>query len=345
MKIFPGFLLFVLLFLPGTLGGETSAGSAPAGQVSGDVSYLIPQTVFVGDAGRLVLPLGLVFAGVKGAVVDAPEALPRAKDLVISRIELENRGTNPRLLVDFIAYAPGIVELPPVKIASFTFTDLQIRIASILETEENSPVLSGPETPLAAPGTSTLIYGTVLGFILLFLVLITGILWGLPWVWLYRQGVRRRRILRAMDRILRQQRNNLLKRKAGEEKLILVRISSEFRSFLALITGENCRALVPREFIGLPLPASGEKSLSGQFLAEIFRDCDALRFSGCAIGGPEVLAIIDRIKVFIDALDRAEGEARRAAGGAPGKGRENSAAAGRKIPGEGVFRVPAGRVL
>jgi hypothetical protein len=265
--------------------------------------------VFVGDAGRLVLPLGPVFAGVKGAVVEAPEALPRVKDLVISRIELENRGISPRLLIDFVAYAPGIIDLPPVKIASFTFTDMRVRIASILEAEGNSPVLSGPAAPLSAPGTPALIYGAVLGGILFFLLLITGLLWGLPWFRLCREEARRRLALRTMDRILRQQRNNLLKRKAGEEKLILMRISSEFRSFLALVTGRNCRALVPREFIGLPLPPSGEEALSGRFLAGIFRDCDTLRFRGGVVEEAAVLGLMDRIKVFVEALGRAGREA------------------------------------
>jgi hypothetical protein len=80
-----------------------SALFAQDGSRPQDLYYLLPQTVYVGDAARLVLPLGTTFSGVGGAVLDRPEQLPPGGDLVISRVEIENRGGQARLLVDLTA--------------------------------------------------------------------------------------------------------------------------------------------------------------------------------------------------------------------------------------------------
>jgi hypothetical protein len=164
--------LLLLLILPGfpVLPQESASGDkAP---------YLIPQTIFVGDKGRLVVPLepGTVAVGFEGADAN----LPRTPDLLISRAELVRRGAAVLLLVDFQAFAPGRIELPPIEIAlkengaSHTFTGLEVTVSSILEMEQRGMVLSGPAEPLAAPGTAAMIYGTILGIILLLLALTLG---------------------------------------------------------------------------------------------------------------------------------------------------------------------------
>jgi hypothetical protein len=248
-------------------------------------------------------------------VIDSPDLLPRTEDLVLSRVELESRGPGPRLLIDFIAYAPGIIDVPPIEIASFTFRDLRVEIASILAGEDGSLALSGPAPLLPAPGTAALIYGTVFGIILLILGAALGGLWGIPGLRRFWEKVKRRRLIASMKKILGQLRNSQAKRGPGGEGEILARLSAEFRSFLCFLTGTNCRVLVPREFLFMPVPIPGAKGgeaaadsgvLSGRFLRDFFSRCDTLRFSGMAIGGEDVYGLLDEAGAFIKALEAAE---------------------------------------
>jgi hypothetical protein len=303
-------IILILLIYP----GEAQEGEGD------DSPYTIPQTIFVGDRGRLVIPLGSTFSGSEGGVLRGPEGLPQSEDLIITRVELEHRGTMSRLLIDFQAYAPGIIELPPIEIASHTFTGLEITISSILDTRPQGMVLSGPAPPLSAPGTAVMIYGTTLGIIGFFLLVVLGRIWGLPRLRRLGTRLRRRRMIRSMGKILRRLRNTLVKDKSatgvagGPEGEILGRVSREFRTFLGLLSGMNCRAMVPREFLDLPFlagfPEDQDEALSGTFLCDIFRRCDTLRFSGAGIEGAAVIGVLDDFKRIIDALDRGEGEAR-----------------------------------
>jgi hypothetical protein len=301
------------------------SGEAQEGEGRGDSPYSIPQTIFVGDRGRLVVPLGSAFSGSEGRIFRGPEELPQSEDLVITQVELERRGGMSRLLIDFQAYAPGIIELPPIEIASYTFTGLELTISSILDAGPQGKVLSGPTPPLAAPGTAVMIYGTVLGILGFFLLLVLGRIWGLSRLRNLGMRFRRRRRIRAMGKILRRLRSTLLKDRSGPagggpEAEILGHISREFRVFLGLLCGMNCRAMVPREFLALPSltgsPEDHDAVLSGEFLCDIFYRCDTLRFSGAGIKGDEVLDILDDFKRVTDALDYRERGARGFSGAA-----------------------------
>jgi hypothetical protein len=318
---FPRILPALFLLASAVLSADGKADAFTDGLADG--SYLIPQTVFVGDRGQLVFPLGGAFAGIAETRIDSPEFLPRTPDLVIFRAELENRGGNPRLLIDFTAYVPGLIELPPIEIASFVFTDLRIEIGSILAGEGDPLVLSGPASFLPAPGTSILIYGTVLGLILLILGAIAGRIWGVPGLRRFWEQAKQRRLIASMKRILRQLRDRQVKGGSVGDGEIVARLSAEFRTFLCLVTGTNCRVLVPREFLSLSVPGSAadraaaadSRVLSGEFLRDFFSRCDTLRFSGTIIGAAEVCRLLDGAAVFIKAL---EGAGRnRPAGGGP----------------------------
>jgi hypothetical protein len=275
----------------------------PSG-VSGDTTpYIIPQRIFVGDKGRLVFPLGSAFAGTEGTVIQGAD-LPRSKDLVISRVELECRGASARLLVDFQAYIPGLILLPPIEIASHTFTGLEVSISSILSVEQRGMVLSEPAEPLAAPGTAVMIYGTILGIIFLLLALTLGGFWGKTRLNSFTEGIRRRRVIRAMGRSLKRLRS------AGADKTdknreILETLSGEFRTFLGILMGTNCRAMVPREFLTLPALGTGY-GLSPSALSELFRHCDTLRFSGAAIEKEAVFNLLEEFRKLTGLLDAAE---------------------------------------
>jgi hypothetical protein len=286
----------------------------PASSQEGDAPYLIPQTIFVGDKGRLVVPLepGMVeAAGVKNTTI-RDSGLPRSTDLVINRVELERRGTSSRLLIDFQAFTPGRITLPPIEItfkengASRTFTGLEITVSSILQVEQQGMVLSGPAAPLIAPGTIALIYGTILGIILLLLALTLTGFKGRTRLRDFAEGWRRRRVIRAMGKSLKRLRDM----ETGREGEILETLSGEFRTGLGVLTGMNCRAMVPREFLALPALGEGY-ALSPAALSELFRRCDTLRFSGTGIEQGAVVSLLDEFKEMTLLLEAAEKDRRR----------------------------------
>ncbi|GHV75358.1 hypothetical protein AGMMS49942_01790 [Spirochaetia bacterium] len=279
----------------------------------GDAPYLIPRKIFVGDKGRLVFPLGHdTDISAIGAVIQGAD-LPQSRDLIISRVEVEQRGASVRLLVDFQAFTPGRIPLPPIKIAlngvSHTFTGLEVTVSSILQVEQRGMVLSGPLEPLAAPGTAALIYGTVLGIILLVLVLTLGGFWGKIRVKDFAERWRRRRVIRAMERNIKRLQSALAGAEAGvgREGQILETLSGEFRTCLGILTGINCRAMVPREFLSLPA-LGGPLALSPAALSELFRRCDILRFSGAGIEPAVVRKLLDEFKEMTFLLALAEKE-------------------------------------
>jgi hypothetical protein len=285
--------------------------------IPGDAEpYTIPQTIFVGDQGRLALPLGSAFAGVEAAVIQGP-LLPRSKDLTINRVELEKRGAAAMLLVDFQGYVPGTITLPPIKIASHTFAGLEVTISSILSVEQQGMILSGPAEPLAAPGTAALIYGAILGIILLLLALTLGSVWGKTRLWDFAERLKRQRVIRAMGRTLKR----LRAASPGGDIEILETLSRDFRVLLGMLTGINCRAMVPSEFLALDGLGSGA-SLRPEAVADLFRRCDALRFSGEGIEREAVFALLDEFKTLAGLLDAAERDKNRLPLSGPGP-REN----------------------
>jgi hypothetical protein len=270
-------------------------------------SYLIPQTVYVGD--RAVLVVTLDYAPGNGLVLTGePPALP---DLVIHRIELERRGENGRLLIDFTAYVPGRVELPPFEIEGVPFTGLHIEIASILGTDETALVLSPPAPPLAVPGTGVLVYGTVSGLVLFLLMAAWALVFGPRRFAGWLKKWRRKRLIASLAGMERRLRRALIRESPAVKNFgdRLNFLAAEFRTFLALFTGENCRAMTAGELSGLPPlgPAAGDNLyLSGAFLGVFFRRCDDLRFSGAEAPKNDLLDMLGELKAFTAALNRAE---------------------------------------
>lgn len=270
-----------------------------------DLYYLLPQTVYVGDAGRLVLPLGATFSGVGGTVLDRPEQLPPGGDLVISRIEIENRGGQARLLVDFTAYVPGTVTFPPITVGSFVFPGIEVNIASILDAgpPENSRVLSPYAPPVPVPGTMGIIYAFALAIVILILGSAALGIWGFPWFFRWRRLLKRRRMIRNLSRTVRQLRAAL----AGDSPAcgaVLDRLNGELRHFLEFFTGCPCASMVPGEFLSLTGPG-GEY---GPFLSGLFGSCDRLRFGGAEAPAGEVLTMLDEVQVFAASCEK-EGKA------------------------------------
>jgi hypothetical protein len=269
--------------------------------------YLLPQTIFVGDSGRLVVPLGRAFAEVDPFAWENSENLPKTPDLFIKRIELERRGDASRLLIDFIPYAPGILALPPLEFSSLgaalpTLSGLEVQIASILDPSQM--FLSEPAPPLAVPGTSFLIYGTLALVIALFFLGIPLSIWirnhsGEFWL-----RFRRRRLLGGMGKFLRRLTQECNIDKSADPAFCLSRLSGELREFLSLFTGVNCRSLTAGEF----LVSSTHPALPPARLSGLFRSWDTLRFSGQGMKMEDLFRALGETEKLISELDKAERE-------------------------------------
>jgi hypothetical protein len=274
-------------------------GTARDADVRLDEAYLIPQMVFVGDPGRLALPLGNALPDVRDVVLDDPSELPAMPDGIITRVELETRGETRRLIVDFRAFTPGEIELPPIEIDSLTFRGLKVTVASILEAEGNTLILSEPALPLTVPGTMGIIYGTALGILAFIVGLVFLAFRGGPAFRRWREILRRRHTLWSMSRMVRYLRDGL--DKDGPASEALDKLTAEFKTFLSLFTGMNCQAMTGEEFLFLP-PLTSEPS--GPFLRDFFRRCDALRFSGVEIERRCVMELLEQVKDFIRKMEK-----------------------------------------
>jgi hypothetical protein len=296
VKGFPPQKAPAVLFLFLVFAGAPGRGAAQE-------AYLIPRTIFVGDRGRLVVPLGQAFTAAEAFVRSAPGELPESADLTITRIEMENRNGSPRLIIDFIPYAPGILPLPALEIPvpggkTLELSGLSAAVASILAPREAA--LSAPAPPLSAPGTGLIIYGTSAGILLLLFLSIGLSVWGRRNFASFWERFRRRRLLRTMTRFLRRIDAESLSGKTGSPAESLSLLSGQFREFLSLFTGTDCRPLTAGEFSSLPFYPD--------FLCPFFRRCDRLRFSGGGIDRRDLQAALEEIRSFIDILARAEAE-------------------------------------
>ena len=316
----------VLLLLPCRAGAQNPPPPVPRTETP----YLLPQTIFVGDPGRLVVPLGQDYAGAAPFVLEAPEKLSQLPDMVIRRIELEHRGGGARLLIDFISYAPGLLSFPPLDLpapdlpedALPAITGLEVSVASILSPSQMT--LSESASSLAVPGTSLLIYGTLALILFLLFLGIGGSLWGrrhFRGIW---ERLRRRHLLRVMMRFLLRLRqecnldNNGKGGRSGRPQkapgFYLTLLSGEFREFLSLFTGVNCRPLSAGEFMYLSLEYGREASeedralLSPAFLCRLFRTWDTLRFSGRLMDRVDLFLALQETENFLIALEKAERE-------------------------------------
>jgi hypothetical protein len=287
-------------------------------------AYLVPQTVYVGDRATLVVPLPQGMAGTGGDAQLGPELQELSSpDIELRRVALERRPAGSRLLVEFSAFRPGPLELPPLEIGGGRFAGLVVEIASIIDSGDKDSVLSPPATPLAIPGTGFLMYGTLAALALFILLGLWIMLWGRKhlggWILKWKRG----RLIAAMRGIERRLRKMALKERQYRETLNL--LSAEFRAFLSFFTGQNCRAMTAAEFGCLarePLFAALAEfdvniadvhvvgaNTGGGFLGAFFSRCDAVRFSGEAIRAPDVFSLLDALRRFLAALEKAEKKA------------------------------------
>jgi len=281
--------------------------------------WLIPRTVFVGDNATLVLPLPPSLLPETGDTVLDAYSLLSTEDIDLRRVTLEKRVSGNRLLVEFTAFRPGLIELPLIEIAETSFSGLTVTIASLLDTSR-APELSRAASTLAMPGTAFLLYGTMAGFVLLILLA----------VWFFYRG---RHLLHRLHEkwkrwslfvFMKNTEKNLsrLLLRGENKREILDKLSDEFRMFLSFLSGKNCRAMTAGEFEKIPLEFETQVNafLAGAFwansipengdvisticLGKFFRRCDELRFSGIDAGKDDIKLLLADLRLFLAAAEK-----------------------------------------
>ena len=275
-------------------------------------SYLIPRIVYIGDQSRLVVTLNENFSKTQAFVSSTHETLTkilpegyqrRTAPVVINRIELDRRSDHPRLLIDFIPYVSGHVTLPSILIAEvppLEITGLSVSVASILGSNDSS--LAEPAAPLAAPGTSLYVYSLTAIVLIIILFGIIGSIWSKKHFAFYKRRFYRRRLFRAMERLLKKL-SAECSDGAQSAELFSV-LSSEFREFLSLFSGTDCRALTSGEFYSIGF--SEPDLLNSEYLSGLFKRLEMIRFTGSAVTEEQFLEVIDEVHSFLTNLDQAE---------------------------------------
>ena len=274
---------------------------------------LIPPTVYVGDRARLFVPLTWFPSGDGTQAGLSPSS--GGGDLVIHEAALEQWGGEPVLVVEFTPYATGVLELPPLKLEGSFYRGLRVEIASVLDNGpgegESRMALSGLAPPLAVPGTSFFIYGVLAGIMAALLVSLGGRLWIRRCLRTMLLRWRRRRLIVSMGRIARRLENSLGSLRSPDSlRERLDYLCGEFRIFLGLFTLKHCQSMTAGELGAIPALVDpgqpGAAVLGGAFLGPFFRRCDDLRYGGGGISGEDLRDILEKLRIFLNTLDRAE---------------------------------------
>ena len=267
-------------------------------------SWMIPRIVYVGDPATLITPLPESREIADFILLPHDENFPRDSNIDFHRIVLERRLSGSRLLIEFTAFLPGVLELPDIVIGGEIFSGLSITINSVIR---EGGELSPPAAALAMPGTALMIYGSIA--ILVMLLLLT--------IWFFMHG---RRHLEKLILKLKQWKNfasikRIEKRlyasltKGADKRDILNKLSDEFKIFLGFFTGQNCRAMTSFEFKKMPpelfaFNGQNADNFGPLFLSGFFHRCDDFRFSGNAVNDKDIFVLLDDLRLFVAALEK-----------------------------------------
>jgi len=276
---------------------------------------LKPQQIFVGDFATLILEFPAEEqnnnqTGV-GDIILTPQSgfMPSDPDIDFHRIKLERSVTGKKLLIEFSAFIPGKIELPVIEIGGENFAGITITVSSVID-EHSSHVLSGAATALAIPGTSLMLYGTLVIIIFLIIIMLLFFTKGRSFIKKLIQKWKFIRLFNSMRKIEKQLRREILK--DIEKRVILDKLSDEFRIFLSNLIGINCRVKTAHEFERLDFTNSTFKNtvhinlVCTTTLPTFFRTLDNIRFSGDTIDSQNINKLLDDLNSFLTAFENAD---------------------------------------
>jgi len=277
-------------------------------------AYLVPRIIYVGDSASFVLPLPASSQDEDFVITSYDkDLLPSAPNIDFHRIILERRVTGSRLIIEFTPFAAGVLELPDINIGRDCFSGFTITVNSLIDSR-SAPVLSSAASALAMPGTAAMLYVSMAVVVVIILSALWFVFKGRSVIGRLREELKRRRLFKS----IKNTEKNLYKLvlKGAEKRIILDKLSDEFKNFLSIFTGHNCRVMTAREFTEffprLPQQFLAQED-SASFLGKFFRRCDELRFSGSEIDAQSVFNLLSDLRNFTCTLENNEKEKNREA--------------------------------
>jgi hypothetical protein len=274
--------------------------------------HTIPKNIYVGDKAVLILPLPGT-AQNSGDIVLSPSSadFPLHENIDFHKITLERRTGTSRLMVEFTAFAVGLLELPPIEIGVDRFSGLSFTVNSITEDaalneKRSSLTLSGPASSLAMPGTALMFYGTIAAIIFFILLTIWFFLKGRVFLKKWKEKYKYWKLFNSMKLIEKRLYKNVFK--GADKRIILDKLSGQFRVFLSIMTGINCRSMTAGNFETREFEmALNNQRIMNRFnlslLGKFFNKCDELRFSGDNIDSQEIINLLDSLRNFIVTME------------------------------------------
>jgi len=279
-------------------------------------AYLIPRQIYVGDPASFVLPLPPSEQNEDFVITSYDtDLLPSDPNIDFHRVILEHRTTGSRLIIEFTPFASGVLSLPGIEIGDDYFFGLTVTVNSLIDVHAD-PLLSAPASALAMPGTAAMLYGSMAVVVFVILLTLWFIFKGRAAIKNLRKKWKRLRLFKNMKTTEKRLYRALSK--GVEKRVVLDRLSNEFKAFLSILTENDCRAMTAREFIEfffqLPKDLFTAQEDTAYFLGSFFRKCDELRFSGSDIDVKSILHLLSELHLFTRALEKSEKDkSRRAA--------------------------------
>jgi hypothetical protein len=262
-----------------------------------NVPYTIPRQIYIGDPAVLVVPLSSSAENHPDIITAAD--LPKHKYIDFHKITLERHINAGRLVIEFTPFAAGELEFPLIEVGGHYFSDLKITVNSIIDRKE-AITLSSPASSLAMPGTSFMIYGLMALIVFILLFVIWFFAKGRRLVSIWREKWKRWRLFTNMRHTERRLYRALIKN--TDKRIILNKLSEEFRTFLSVLTKQNCRAMTAQEIGNL------QGIFPGKLPEDFFTRCDNLRFSGSSAETEDIMQLLTELRGFIDTAEGASHE-------------------------------------
>ncbi|MCL2440744.1 MAG: hypothetical protein FWD14_03310 [Treponema sp.] len=270
--------------------------------------YLIPRQIYVGDPASLIITLPATLQNDTIILTTLDSSLfPSDPNIDFHRIILEKRVTGSRLIIEFTPFIPGNLEFPVIEIGGEYFAGLIISVNSLINSSSagapagapaGAHVLSGAASVLAMPGTAVMLYGLLILLILIILLTVWFILKGRSVLQKLKERWKRHRLFVSV--LNTEKRLQKALNKGTNKREILDKISDEFREFLSVLTGKNCRSMTAREFSSEFAGEFTGENNDSVFLEKFFKTCDELRFSGAVIEIQCIQKLLEDFRLFTE---------------------------------------------
>jgi hypothetical protein len=149
------FLLFVFFFIFG------------AGAIDAE-GFLVPREVYVGDTAELSFESSAFASSLESGTLYSvpPGDIDESSDVSVKSVLVAQNGSTASVTVRFVPWVAGMLRLPSFHVGKITVAPPSVMIPSLLE-KTGKTSLEPARSPLLVPGTTWMLYGTILAAIAL----------------------------------------------------------------------------------------------------------------------------------------------------------------------------------